>query len=120
MDLKISENMGSLTAHSKPICNAIVWQDRRTTELCKQLKAKGYEDLFRKKTGLVLDPYFSGTKLSWILKNIPSAHERAKKGELAFGTVDSWLIWKLTGGKEHKTDATNASRTLLYNIEKGS
>ena len=112
--------MGSLTAHSKPICNAIVWQDRRTTELCKQLKAKGYEDLFRKKTGLVLDPYFSGTKLSWILKNIPSAHERAKKGELAFGTVDSWLIWKLTGGKEHKTDATNASRTLLYNIEKGS
>lgn len=100
----------------KPICNAIVWQDRRTTELCQQLKNGGYEPLFKERTGLLIDPYFSGTKLRWILKNIPGAYERALLGELAFGTVDSWLLWKLTGGKQHLTDATNASRTLLFNI----
>ena len=101
---------------SLPICNAIVWQDRRTTPLCKKLKEQGYEPLFQKKTGLLLDPYFSGTKLRWILDNIPKAREKAEKGELAFGTVDSWLVWKMTEGAQHITDATNASRTLLYNI----
>ncbi len=100
----------------KPLANAIVWQDRRTTEICQDLKGKGLEPLFRQKTGLLLDPYFSGTKLFWILKSIPGALERAKKGELAFGTVDTWLLWKLTGGACHMTDVTNASRTLLFNI----
>jgi glycerol kinase len=100
----------------KPLMNAIVWQDRRTTEICQELKGRGLEPLFRQKTGLILDPYFSGTKLYWILKNIPGALERAKKGDLAFGTVDSWLVWKLTGGSCHLTDVTNASRTLLFNI----
>jgi glycerol kinase len=95
---------------------AIVWQDRRTAELCKSLKAAGEEQQIREKTGLLLDPYFSGTKLKWILDNVPNARERAERGELLFGTVDSFLIWKLTGGKSHVTDATNASRTLLYNI----
>ena len=98
----------------QPICNAIVWQDRRTTDLCKELKK--FESLFKQKTGLLLDPYFSGTKLHWILHHIPDALERAKKGELAFGTVDSWLVWNLTKGKHHITDVTNASRTLLFNI----
>ncbi len=98
----------------QPICNAIVWQDRRTTDLCKELK--NFEPLFKSKTGLLLDPYFSGTKLHWILHHIPGALERAKKGELAFGTVDSWLVWNLTKGKCHVTDVTNASRTLLFNI----
>jgi glycerol kinase len=105
---------------SQPIFNAIVWQDRRTTDLCQKLKNEGLEPLFKKKTGLVLDPYFSGTKIKWILDHVPGAYERARRGELAFGTVDSWLIWKLTDGKVHITDATNASRTLLYNLETGS
>lgn len=101
---------------SQPIAPAIVWQDRRTAPLCQTLKDKGYEELFKKKTGLLLDPYFSGTKLKWILDNIPSAKTKARNGELAFGTIDSWLLWKLTDGKIHATDVTNASRTLLYNI----
>lgn len=101
---------------SRPIYNAIVWQDRRTTPLCEKLKAEGYEPLFRKKTGLLLDPYFSGSKLKWILDNLPDAKKMAAEGRLAFGTVDSWLLWKLTEGRIHATDATNASRTLLYNI----
>ncbi len=100
----------------KPIYNAIVWQDRRTTSICQELKNKGMESLFRERTGLLLDPYFSGTKVQWILKNVPGAMARAKKGELAFGTIDSWLIWKLTNGKKHLTDVTNASRTLMFNI----
>lgn len=100
----------------QPLMNAIVWQDRRTAQLCQQLKKQGVESLIRKKTGLLLDPYFSGTKLHWILHAIPGALERAKKGELAFGTVDSWLLWQLTEGKCHATDVTNASRTLLFNI----
>lgn len=100
-----------------PVYPAIVWQDRRTTEFCKKLKEKKLEEVFQKKTGLCLDPYFSGTKLHWILENVPGAKEKAKQGKLAFGTVDSWIVWKLTGGKKHLTDATNASRTLLYNIK---
>jgi len=100
----------------KPVYNAIVWQDRRTADICKNLKNAGHEDLFRKKTGLVLDPYFSGTKIKWILDNVDGAREQAEKGNLLFGTVDSWLIWKLTEGEVHVTDVTNASRTLLYNI----
>ncbi len=100
----------------KPLMHAIVWQDRRTTELCQALKKQGKEPLIRNKTGLLLDPYFSGTKLQWILQSIPGALERAKKGELAFGTVDTWLLWQLTEGKCHATDVTNASRTLLFNI----
>ncbi|MEO0327192.1 MAG: glycerol kinase GlpK [Pseudomonadota bacterium] len=98
------------------ITNAIVWQDRRTADFCEKLKADGLEPLFTKKTGLLLDPYFSGTKLAWVLNTIPGARQRAQEGKLAFGTVDSFLIWRLTGGKVHATDATNASRTLLYNI----
>jgi len=104
---------------SQPICNAIVWQDRRTAALCDRLKARGLEKMIRKKTGLVLDAYFSGTKLQWILQHVPGARARAKAGELAFGTVDSWLVWNLTGGKKHVTDASNASRTLLLNIGTG-
>lgn len=100
----------------KPLMNAIVWQDRRTTEHCQELKNKGLETVFKKKTGLLLDPYFSATKLHWILKSIPGALERAKQGDLAFGTVDTWLLWNLTGGQVHMTDVTNASRTLLFNI----
>ncbi len=100
----------------EPIHNAIVWQDRRSAQICKELKAKGLEPIFTKKTGLLLDPYFSGTKLTWAFKNIDGLFERAKKGDICFGTIDSWLIYKLTGGKIHATDATNASRTLLYNI----
>ena len=103
----------------KPVCNAIVWQDRRTAEICAALKEAGHESLFREKTGLVLDPYFSGTKLKWILDHVPGAREKAERGELAFGTVDSWLVWKLTGGQLHLTDASNASRTLLFNIHSG-
>lgn len=99
-----------------PLMNAIVWQDRRTTEFCQKLKKEGAEQLVRNKTGLLLDPYFSGTKLHWILLSIPGALERAKKGELAFGTVDTWILWQLTEGKCHATDVTNASRTLLFNI----
>jgi glycerol kinase len=99
-----------------PIAKAIVWQDRRTTPLCEALKKQGVETMFREKTGLLLDPYFSGTKLRWILDHVPGARTRAEAGKLAFGTVDSWLVWKLTGGKLHITDVSNASRTLLFNI----
>lgn len=104
---------------SQPLYNAIVWQDRRTTDICKELKSRGLEKVFREKTGLLLDPYFSGTKIKWILDHIPLSRERALRGELAFGTVDSWLVWKLTAGARHITDATNASRTLLYNLHTG-
>lgn len=100
----------------EPLHNAIVWQDRRTAELCDRLKADGLEPLFREKTGLVLDAYFSGTKLAWLLDNVPGARQRAEAGELAFGTVDSWLVWNLSGGRLHISDASNASRTLLFNI----
>jgi glycerol kinase len=104
----------------KAIHKAIVWQDRRTAEICAGLKVQGHEDLFRERTGLLLDPYFSGTKVSWILDHVKGARERAERGELCFGTIDSFLIWRLTGGKAHVTDATNASRTLLYNIHNGA
>jgi len=104
----------------EPIYNAIVWQDRRTTDSCNYLKQAGLEAEFREKTGLLLDPYFSGTKLAWILDNVEGARARADKGELAFGTVDTFLLWRLTGGKVHATDATNASRTLMYNIKDGA
>ncbi len=100
----------------RPVYNAIVWQCRRTAPIIAKLKADGKEDLIRKKTGLIPDAYFSGSKLQWILENVEGAKERAKKGELLFGTVDSWLVWKLTGGKVHATDYTNASRTMLFNI----
>ena len=101
---------------SLPIAHAIVWQDRRTAPLCQALKKKGYEKKFQEKTGLVLDPYFSGTKIKWLLDHVPNARKQAEKGLLAFGTIDSWLVWQLTQGRVHVTDATNASRTLLYNI----
>ncbi|MDO8360755.1 MAG: glycerol kinase GlpK [Devosia sp.] len=106
-------------ATGKPIHNAIVWQDRRTARTCDRLKAAGKEKLVAKKTGLLLDPYFSATKIGWILDNLKGARRRAENGELAFGTVDAYLIWRLTGGTSHVTDASNASRTLLYNIETG-
>ena len=99
-----------------PIYNAIVWQCRRTADYCEELKERGYSDLIRQKTGLLLDPYFSASKIAWILDNVEGARERAERGELCFGTIDSWLIWKLTGGKVHATDYTNASRTMLFNI----
>jgi glycerol kinase len=101
---------------SEPVARAIVWQDRRTAEHCARLRAAGHEPDIARRTGLLLDPYFSATKLAWLLEHVPGARERAKRGELAFGTIDSWLIWRLTGGKRHVTDATNASRTLLFNI----
>lgn len=100
----------------KPVHNAIVWQDRRTTELCRRYRHEGHEPLVQQRTGLLLDPYFSATKLRWILDHVDGASEAARAGDLAFGTVDSWLIWNLTGGHVHATDATNASRTLLFNI----
>ena len=100
----------------EPICHAIVWQCRRTSEYCDELKARGLTEKFRQKTGLIIDAYFSATKLKWILDHIPGARERAERGELLFGTVETWLIWKLTCGKLHVTDYTNASRTMLYNI----
>lgn len=100
----------------RPICNAIVWQCRRTADYCKELAAQGHTDSIRSKTGLVIDPYFSGTKIRWILQNIPGAQELADQGKLLFGTIETWLIWKLTGGKSHVTDYSNASRTMLYNI----
>ena len=103
----------------EPIHNAIVWQDRRTSEMCRTLKAGRHEAMVTEKTGLLLDPYFSGTKAAWILDHVDGARARAEAGELAFGTVDSWLIWNLTGGSVHVTDATNAARTLLYDIRKG-
>lgn len=100
----------------KPVYNAIVWQDRRTAAICDALKAKGLEDYVRKNTGLVIDAYFSGTKINWILDNVEGARSLAEKGELLFGTIDTWLLWNLTGGKVHVTDYSNASRTMLYNI----
>ncbi len=106
-------------ATGAPLCNAIVWQDRRTAPLCDRMRAEGMEPLFRERTGLLLDAYFSGTKVRWILDNIPGARDRAARGELAFGTVDSWLAWNLTGGKCHVTDGSNAARTLMFNIHTG-
>ncbi len=103
-------------ATGKPIHNAIVWQDRRTADVCAKLKAQGHEAAVRAKTGLLLDPYFSATKLAWILDHVEGARDRAEKGELAFGTIDSFLLWRLTGGAVHATDVTNAGRTLLYDI----
>jgi len=100
----------------RPICNAIVWQCRRTADYCEQLTKDGWLDRIRSKTGLVIDPYFSGTKVRWILQNIPGAREKAEAGDLLFGTVETWLIWKLTGGRVHVTDYSNASRTMLFNI----
>ncbi len=103
----------------KPVCNAIVWQDRRTAEFCRQLKEDGQEADISRRTGLLLDPYFSASKLTWILDHVPGARDRAEAGELLFGTVDSFLVWRLTGGRRHVTDATNASRTMLFNIDSG-
>ena len=103
----------------EPLHKAIVWQDRRTADFCETLRSQGLEPRVRAITGLVLDPYFSATKLRWLLDNVPGARERAARGELAFGTVDSWLLWKLTDGKVHATDASNASRTLLFDIHRG-
>lgn len=100
----------------RPIYNAIVWQSRQTQSICEQLKKDGHEATFRKKTGLLLDPYFSGTKVKWILDQVEGAREKAEKGEILFGTIDSWLVWKLSGGRTHITDYSNASRTLMYNI----
>ena len=100
----------------KPIYNAIVWQDRRTAGYCDKLKKEGVDKLIKEKTGLIIDAYFSGSKIKWILDNVPGAREKAEKGKLAFGTVDTWLIWRLTHGKKHITDVTNASRTMLFNI----
>ena len=104
----------------QPIHNAIVWQDRRTAGLCDRLRADGHEDPIRQKTGLLLDAYFSGTKIKWLLDHVPDARARAERGELAFGTVDTWLVWNLSGGALHVTDASNASRTLLYDIHAGA
>src|SRR5512133_2046656 len=100
----------------KPVHKAIVWQDRRTAEFCDKLKSDGYGSTIQKKTGLIIDAYFSATKIKWILDNVQGARKLAEKGDLAFGTVDSWLIWNLTGGKLHVTDVSNASRTMLFNI----
>ncbi|HEX5863918.1 MAG TPA: glycerol kinase GlpK [Casimicrobiaceae bacterium] len=106
-------------ATGRPVANAIVWQDRRTAPLCDALRAAGHETTFARKTGLVLDAYFSGTKLKWLLDNVADARSRAERGELAFGTVDSWLIWNLSGGATHVTDPSNASRTLMFDIHRG-
>jgi len=106
-------------ATGRPICSAIVWQDRRTAAVCDRLRADGYEPLIRSKTGLVPDAYFSGTKIAWILDHIPRARKIAEQGRLAFGTIDSWLIWNLTAGARHLTDCSNASRTMLFNIHTG-
>ena len=103
-------------ATGRPICNAIVWQDRRTAGACDRLKKAGKAAMIRRKTGLVVDAYFSGTKLQWILKHVPGARARARAGELAFGTIDAWLVWNLTGGRVHVTDVSNASRTMLFNL----
>ncbi len=106
-------------ATSKPIYNAIVWQDRRTAAFCQQLKAEGHESLIQQRTGLLIDAYFSGSKISWILDHVQNARRLAEAGRLAFGTVDTWLLWKLTGGRVHITDASNASRTMLFNLHTG-
>ncbi len=103
----------------KPVYNAIVWQDRRTSGICDKLREQGHVDTFRDKTGLILDAYFSGTKIKWILDHMDGARKRAENGDLCFGTVDSWLVWRMTKGQKHITDATNASRTLIYNIHTG-
>lgn len=103
----------------KPIYNAIVWQDRRTASFCQQLKTQGHETLIQQRTGLLIDAYFSGSKISWILEHVPNARQLAGAGRLAFGTVDTWLLWKLTGGRVHVTDASNASRTMLFNLHSG-
>ncbi len=102
----------------RPVANAIVWQDRRTASRCDALRQDGHEPLFTARTGLLHDAYFSGTKLAWLLDNVPGARERARRGELAFGTVDSWLVWQLSGGATHATDVSNAARTLLFDIHK--
>ena len=107
-------------ATGEPICNAIVWQDRRTASICDRLRARKLDRMIRRKTGLVVDAYFSATKVQWILENVKGARARARAGELAFGTVDSWLVWNLTGGRVHVTDASNASRTMLFDIAKGA
>jgi len=106
-------------ASGAPLANAIVWQDRRTADVCDRLRADGAAEAVRAKTGLVLDPYFSATKLAWLLDTIPGARARAERGELAFGTIDTWIAWKLSRGRLHVTDPSNASRTLLYDIEHG-
>jgi glycerol kinase len=103
----------------KPVCNAIVWQDRRTAQICDKLRAQKLDKLIQRKTGLVVDAYFSATKVQWMLQNVKGLKARAAKGELAFGTIDTWLLWNLTGGKVHATDVSNASRTMLYDIRKG-
>jgi len=100
----------------QPVYNAIVWQSRQTADICEELKKKGYNDLFRERTGLLIDAYFSGTKVKWILDNVEGAREKAEQGKLLFGTIDTWLVWKLSGGRAHITDYSNASRTLMYNI----
>jgi glycerol kinase len=105
---------------SKPICNAIVWQDRRTSAFCDELKTQGRESFIQQRTGLLIDAYFSGSKISWILEHVPNARQLADAGRLAFGTVDSWLVWKLTGGRVHITDVSNASRTMLFNLHTGT
>jgi glycerol kinase len=107
-------------ATGEPVYNAIVWQDRRGADLCDALKQRGVEDMILSKTGLLLDPYFSATKIAWILDHVPNARDRAARGDLAFGTVDCYVLWHLTGGKRHATDCTNASRTMLYNIQTGA
>jgi glycerol kinase len=104
----------------EPVGNAIVWQDRRTAKFCDELKAAGHAKLIQEKAGLVIDAYFSGSKVRWMLDHIPGVRERAERGELAFGTIDSWLIWKLTGGAQHLTDVSNASRTMLFNLRTGA
>jgi glycerol kinase len=100
----------------RPVYNAIVWQCRRTADICNQMREAGLSEIIKQKTGLVIDPYFSATKLDWILDNVEGARNLAEKGDVLFGTIDTWLIWKLTGGKTHATDYTNASRTMLFNI----
>ncbi len=107
-------------ATGEPVANAIVWQDRRTATRCDELRAGGHAARIQRKTGLVIDAYFSGTKLEWLLDHVPGARGRAERGELAFGTIDSWLVWKLTGGRVHATDASNASRTMLFNLRTGA
>jgi len=107
-------------ATGSAVHRAIVWQDRRTADICARLKSEGHEPAISAKTGLIIDPYFSGTKVAWILDHVPGARARAERGELLFGTVDCYLLWRLTGGKVHATDATNASRTLLFDIHSGA
>src|SRR5262249_54170756 len=111
-----AEAGGGERAGGKPVHNAIVWQDRRTTAFCKELTAAGHGPTVQQKSGLIIDPYFSGTKVTWILDNVAGAREAAEAGRLAFGTIDSFLLWRLTGGTVHASDATNASRTMLFNI----